>query len=231
MKKLVLLIVAGLGINAAIASEIIQTGRLAAQPKIVQAAKNENTGRWVALFNPDGRSRDKFFYDPSLVQRKGAQTIVTTLTSFSSPQRDSAGKVHLSSVFQLVLLCANGKYGVTHLQEFTETMTKGREVSNWKLDGEMLIPIRDSYLAQSVAKKLCPVSEPLSLRSALADKKALTCRYNESENVCSDVDGQSDWNGSPLEFVKKAGYATILKQETFDDPGTAATYLKLSVEN
>jgi hypothetical protein len=75
-------------------------------------------------------------------------------------------------------------------------------------------------------------SEPSNLISALADKNAITCRYNESEDMCgSQLDGEGIESVSPKSFSAKAGYTTIIKQETFDDPGTQGVYLKMTVKN
>ncbi|MDB5937235.1 MAG: hypothetical protein JWQ01_4579 [Massilia sp.] len=74
-------------------------------------------------------------------------------------------------------------------------------------------------------------SEQLNLRAALADKNAITCRYNESENMCGDLDGQGKSYAAPQKFAAQKGYPTIIKQQSFDEPGTTATYLKMTVRN
>lgn len=87
---------------------------------------------------------------------------------------------------------------------------------------------------QDCSSELYPaeeISQPLNLASAMADTNAITCRYNESENMCGAVDGESAWYAPPAQFAEKEGYATIIKQETFDEPGTSATYLKMTVKN
>jgi len=72
---------------------------------------------------------------------------------------------------------------------------------------------------------------PLDLKSALADPRAIVCRFNEAEQTCSDIDSQDGRSYQKEEFVITKGYTALFREQTFDEPGTAATYLKLTVKS
>lgn len=112
-----------------------------------------------------------------------------------------------------------------------------------KGEGELLIKNNKVYqLKNGKVEKGCkdvneecvsdfyPMDEqraPLNLALALADKNAITCRYNESEGVCVEQDGE---DSTPEEFARKKGYSKILDRTTFDE-AMGVTYLKLTVKS
>ncbi|MDD4929905.1 MAG: hypothetical protein PHP85_11560 [Gallionella sp.] len=71
----------------------------------------------------------------------------------------------------------------------------------------------------------------LSLASALADKNAIVCRFNESEDMCIEVDQNQSLisENTPEMFAAKKGYKTIYGRETIDDSITNMTYLKMII--
>ncbi len=67
-----------------------------------------------------------------------------------------------------------------------------------------------------------------AVETALTDENAILCRYNESENVCSEFGAQ--WHLQPLppnEFAARHGFVQVDKTELIQ--GARGTYLKISV--
>lgn len=89
---------------------------------------------------------------------------------------------------------------------------------------------------QDCVSDLTPAEEtpaPLApnLKEALADTNAITCRYNEAEGMCGELDGSGENDAPPQEFAARKGYPAIITQQTFDEPGTTDTYLKMRIKN
>lgn len=69
----------------------------------------------------------------------------------------------------------------------------------------------------------------LDLKAAMADPRAIVCRFNVIEQSCSDVDAPDGHSSSIEDFVISKGYKAVFRQQFFDEPGTSASYAKLTV--
>ena len=73
------------------------------------------------------------------------------------------------------------------------------------------------------------MASTLNLKLALEDSNAIVCRFNEAEDLCSDVSDKNSIPANPVDFAAARGYKKIFLSEIFDEPGTSETYMKITV--
>jgi hypothetical protein len=202
-----------------------------AKPKSPPVASWVSSAKWKLIHKGNRIDSDELYLDTSHIKTISPGTVeVAMLRSYGSPQTHE-GPTFQSKAMRFVISCDNSTWGYRSAQNFSYEMARGRVTLNFDetpIESLKMTAMDPDSFPGMAAKEVCKseapnASEPLTLRLALADKNAITCRYNESENLCGNVE--------PAEFAAKAGYPRILKQQTFDEPGTGATYLKMTVKN